>query len=552
MTKDGAVFAKGKIKGDVRFAPFERLDEDVLREVQRFHVYPLGDIQEYARHIPYNSEKKSFLEKTGRESFEVFQYVFKLPNKPDKEFVVMWDYNIGLVRITPFFKCFDFSKTTPAKMLNMNPGLKEITHSITGGALAAQGYWMPYACALAVCTTFCAHIAPALIPIFGPSFPSLCVPPEAPEHNRMTIDAAIVMAATAEAEAFRLAYSAPAASTAHYHNRHPKAPSSRGSYSPGHGSDHSMRGTPPQGAMGRSLRLKRAFGGESPYGLLTSTDAEFDTPSESSASNDGPGYFLSPASSSSPAQPYSPSSFLARSRHERQNVASHGANAALNVSMQPTSAVTANPLLSAIPRSAGLADMNMSWPVTTRPSHPQAYPYAHPYPHARSSKRRAEDVDADDEYDGEDSSVADDKASGGMSVMDDHSTSFSPGGVGCQDWDRDRARDGERDVMREEVGGAERKAAWLLMKLSVRDGECGATARERAAAGEEEEGPRIKRRRATIGLAYRIAGRGGDRGRGMGSRRKGGEGDGVWICVYDDGHMLVVSSLDLVMIDRTE
>jgi hypothetical protein len=27
----------------------------------------------------------------------------------------------------------------PAKVLNMNPGLKEITHSITGGALVAQG-----------------------------------------------------------------------------------------------------------------------------------------------------------------------------------------------------------------------------------------------------------------------------------------------------------------------------------------------------------------------------------------------------------------------------
>lgn len=70
----------------------------------------------------------------------------------------MWDYNIGLVRITPFFKCCNYSKvgfsvlktiplsnepqTIPAKMLNMNPGLKEITHSITGGALAAQG--MPY------------------------------------------------------------------------------------------------------------------------------------------------------------------------------------------------------------------------------------------------------------------------------------------------------------------------------------------------------------------------------------------------------------------------
>ena len=30
-------------------------------------------------------------------------------------------------------------QTVPAKMLNNNPGLREICHSITGGALAAQG-----------------------------------------------------------------------------------------------------------------------------------------------------------------------------------------------------------------------------------------------------------------------------------------------------------------------------------------------------------------------------------------------------------------------------
>lgn len=30
-------------------------------------------------------------------------------------------------------------KTTPARMLVKNPGLKEICHSITGGSLAAQG-----------------------------------------------------------------------------------------------------------------------------------------------------------------------------------------------------------------------------------------------------------------------------------------------------------------------------------------------------------------------------------------------------------------------------
>ena len=71
MTKDGAIFAKGKIKGDLNYPPFEGgLDEDAMREVQKFRVYPLGKIEEYCRHIPYNSEKKNFLEKTGRESFE--------------------------------------------------------------------------------------------------------------------------------------------------------------------------------------------------------------------------------------------------------------------------------------------------------------------------------------------------------------------------------------------------------------------------------------------------------------------------------------------------
>jgi len=71
MTKDGAVFAKGnKIKGEINFPPFEQFDEETAREVQKFQVFPLGKVREYSRHIPYNSEKKSFLEKTGRESFE--------------------------------------------------------------------------------------------------------------------------------------------------------------------------------------------------------------------------------------------------------------------------------------------------------------------------------------------------------------------------------------------------------------------------------------------------------------------------------------------------
>ena len=70
MSKDAAIFAKGKIKGEIRYRPYEVQNEELAVHHRRFHVYPLGRIAEYCRHIPYNSEKKSFLEKTGRESFE--------------------------------------------------------------------------------------------------------------------------------------------------------------------------------------------------------------------------------------------------------------------------------------------------------------------------------------------------------------------------------------------------------------------------------------------------------------------------------------------------
>jgi hypothetical protein len=68
----------------------------------------------------------------------VLQYTFKIPGD-EKVHVVVWDYNTGLVRMTPFFKALKYTKTVPAKALRENPGLKEISYSITGGALVCQG-----------------------------------------------------------------------------------------------------------------------------------------------------------------------------------------------------------------------------------------------------------------------------------------------------------------------------------------------------------------------------------------------------------------------------
>ena len=41
----------------------------------------------------------------------VFQYEFKPPGREeDKTYTMLWDYNVGLVRTTPLFKCCGYGK----------------------------------------------------------------------------------------------------------------------------------------------------------------------------------------------------------------------------------------------------------------------------------------------------------------------------------------------------------------------------------------------------------------------------------------------------------
>ncbi|KAH7396641.1 hypothetical protein DE146DRAFT_614441 [Phaeosphaeria sp. MPI-PUGE-AT-0046c] len=205
VAKDAPIFSDAnKIVGFVNYPPHESDDSrELASQLERFHVFPRGEIyKKGVRHIPYNSDKKDFLEKTGREAFEMFQYTYKIPGE-DKEYVVVWDYNVGLVRMTPFFKSCKFTKTVPAKALNQNPGMKDISYSITGGALVCQGYWMPYQAARAIAATFCYSIRWALTPVFGYDFPSMCLSPKNPGYAKFLIDPAIVRQCTAETDRFR-------------------------------------------------------------------------------------------------------------------------------------------------------------------------------------------------------------------------------------------------------------------------------------------------------------------------------------------------------------
>ncbi|KAG9189040.1 hypothetical protein G6011_05908 [Alternaria panax] len=205
IPKDAPIFSEGnRTVGNVNFLPHEAgNNHELLQHHRRFQIYPLGEIlKKGVRHIPYNSDKKAFHEKTGREAFEMFQYTYKRPDD-DKEYVVVWDYNVGLVRMTPFFKSLKYSKTIPAKALRENPGLKDISYSITGGALVCQGYWMPYHAARAIAATFCYDIRWALTPVFGNDFPSTCLHPADPGFAKFLIDPAIVRYCVQETAHFK-------------------------------------------------------------------------------------------------------------------------------------------------------------------------------------------------------------------------------------------------------------------------------------------------------------------------------------------------------------
>jgi hypothetical protein len=71
LPKDAPIFRKGEPKGNVQFPPHEAGDDEELRKQhEHFQLFPMGEIATYCHHIPYSSDKKTFLSKTGRDAFE--------------------------------------------------------------------------------------------------------------------------------------------------------------------------------------------------------------------------------------------------------------------------------------------------------------------------------------------------------------------------------------------------------------------------------------------------------------------------------------------------
>lgn len=124
--KDALPYKKASTRGEVRYPPCEERDEELTKIHRDFQMFPMGEIKKYAAHVPYNSDKKTFQQGTGRDFLEgmcrccllgvmvllmmiVFHYHFQIPGS-DQEWHMMWDYNIGLVRTTHLFKSNGYSK----------------------------------------------------------------------------------------------------------------------------------------------------------------------------------------------------------------------------------------------------------------------------------------------------------------------------------------------------------------------------------------------------------------------------------------------------------
>ena len=69
VCKDEATFVKGKPQEEVNYWPCEYQDYHIAAEHRKYQLYPIGHIAEYCKHVPYRSEKKSFLNRIGREGF---------------------------------------------------------------------------------------------------------------------------------------------------------------------------------------------------------------------------------------------------------------------------------------------------------------------------------------------------------------------------------------------------------------------------------------------------------------------------------------------------
>lgn len=356
---------------------------------------------------------------------------------------------------------------------------------------------MPYDCARAVCATFCCDIAPALIPLFGPSFPSECIPRHSPSHGRMVIDPSIIASSSRQAHMFRqmnatttptpTPTSAPTTPLNHHH----LLPS------PYHHHHHSTDDTAPDTDVDMYSPLSAASSQRLRYlpaPLRTANTSDWTPVNNSTAQGQGQGYH--------PAQGQGHHYY---SDHQQQIYHSRPAT--------PGDATPGGPSrwLSALPSRGDAGGSSSSYyPLppaahTHAQVHPRYHPHALPpagplrHHHHLQQQRYDDGYDAGESMNGSNSSPERER-----------DCEEVPGVVGGREQDAAMVLLGLRTsppaVFEEEVGelgvGGGQTQGTQGGKERVRRGKGGREGREgrmgRGGGGGREDSPKVKRRRATL------------------------------------------------------
>jgi hypothetical protein len=93
----------------INFEPHEANSDLIRAKHKEVRMWPSHNFRQWTVHIPYNGKK--LFEMTGRSGFDVFGYEIDGIHSKEggsKRYSVMWDYQIGLVRMTQIFKACGF------------------------------------------------------------------------------------------------------------------------------------------------------------------------------------------------------------------------------------------------------------------------------------------------------------------------------------------------------------------------------------------------------------------------------------------------------------
>lgn len=100
----------------------------------------------------------------------------------------MWDYSSGFVHLTGIWKALGNSKADIVRLVDNHPELEGVIRRIRGGFLKIQGTWVPFDLCKKLAMRTCYPIRHALISVFGPEFPDLCLKPGTKGYGTLTLD----------------------------------------------------------------------------------------------------------------------------------------------------------------------------------------------------------------------------------------------------------------------------------------------------------------------------------------------------------------------------